>query len=180
MLVNIQTTGSFYQEQRVTFFEINLATQPPYDQNKNRKYRTRISLFLYAEYLSNMGKHKNSTQDNIFLNFMRNNQDIARGFVKGDKVVQDKLWADLCDELNASGPPTKDIANWKKEEDQKHFKSIDTILSDIRCIKKEEIQELKRHNIQIERSLATKNEIKLKYLELEQLKLDMTTSSDNF
>lgn len=63
-----------------------------------------------------------------------------------------------------------------KEEDRKYFKSIDATISDIRSLKKEETQEMKRHHMQIERSLVTKNELKIQFLELEKLKLDMISS----
>lgn len=39
---------------------------------------------------------------------------IARGLYKGDRVKLDQLWSGLTDQLNASGPPTKNIGNWKK------------------------------------------------------------------
>jgi len=38
-------------------------------------------------------KHKNGVQDEIFLEFMRRNEDIGRGFVKGDTVLVDAKWA---------------------------------------------------------------------------------------
>ncbi|XP_059218236.1 uncharacterized protein LOC131996765 [Stomoxys calcitrans] len=257
----------------------------------------------------NMGKHKNNNQDNILLDFMRNHQDIAKGFVKGDKVVVEDLWKELSGQLNAAGPPTKDVSNWKKtwidlkcnirkklahnkietrttgggqfnqyvlarieeeiavicglhkvvdgikpannfgaqklmsgankenleintisqqeipsemeeidevfeastpstskrrrvvpdinsivEEENQHLDRIGNVLSElvklketvsndlkkvcetltsIESIKREELHEMKRHNIQLERSLVTKNEIKIKFLELEKLKLGL-------
>lgn len=45
---------------------------------------------------------------------MREHQDVARGFSKGDKVTQDKLWSKLETSLNASGPPRKEKGEWKK------------------------------------------------------------------
>ncbi|XP_065357796.1 uncharacterized protein LOC135951962 [Calliphora vicina] len=45
---------------------------------------------------------------------MENNQDIAKGFVKGDKVAKELLWKNLTEKLNSSGPPTKDCSGWKK------------------------------------------------------------------
>lgn len=45
---------------------------------------------------------------------MESNQDIARGYVKGDKVLKESLWNNLTEKLNSSGPPTKDCSGWKK------------------------------------------------------------------
>lgn len=45
---------------------------------------------------------------------MEKHRDIARGFVKGDKVKADALWRELVEDLNAHGPPHKDISGWKK------------------------------------------------------------------
>lgn len=41
-------------------------------------------------------------------------QDIAKGYVKGDRVAAEALWAELTAKLNSSGPPTKDLNGWKK------------------------------------------------------------------
>ncbi|XP_044248480.1 uncharacterized protein [Drosophila takahashii] len=59
-------------------------------------------------------KHKNTVQDEIFLKFMGENVDIARGFVKGDRVAVDAKWSALAAELNPAGPPVKDVSGWKK------------------------------------------------------------------
>lgn len=45
---------------------------------------------------------------------MECHQDIARGYVKGDRVVAETFWAELTEKLNSSGPPTKDCNGWKK------------------------------------------------------------------
>ncbi|XP_037931809.1 uncharacterized protein LOC119666601 [Teleopsis dalmanni] len=45
---------------------------------------------------------------------MELHKEIATGFVKGDKVATDQLWAELTGELNSHGPPSKDIQGWKK------------------------------------------------------------------
>lgn len=45
---------------------------------------------------------------------MESNQDIARGFVKGDRVISETKWIQLTEKLNHSGPPTKDCNGWKK------------------------------------------------------------------
>ena len=39
------------------------------------------------------GQHKNSNQVDIFIKFMEQHQDLATGFVKGDRVLCDQLWA---------------------------------------------------------------------------------------
>uniref|UniRef100_A0A0K8VY11 Uncharacterized protein n=1 Tax=Bactrocera latifrons TaxID=174628 RepID=A0A0K8VY11_BACLA len=41
-------------------------------------------------------------------------KDIARGFVKGDKVKVDALWKEVLTELNLHGAPQKDISGRKK------------------------------------------------------------------
>lgn len=45
---------------------------------------------------------------------MECHQDIARGFVKGDRVITDAHWSQLTDNLNSCSPPTKDCNGWKK------------------------------------------------------------------
>lgn len=60
------------------------------------------------------GQHKNSAQIEIFIRFMEKHKDLARGFVKGDKVFFEQLWEELAKELNAFGPPTKQVPAWKK------------------------------------------------------------------
>ncbi|XP_039951354.1 uncharacterized protein LOC120768649 [Bactrocera tryoni] len=66
---------------------------------------------------SNMGKHKTQMQDNVFVEFMKLNQDLARGFIKGDRTIAADKWHALVCKLNAAGPPIKDIAlvllDWK-------------------------------------------------------------------
>ncbi|XP_026846742.1 uncharacterized protein LOC113566222 [Drosophila persimilis] len=61
-----------------------------------------------------MVKHKSSLQDEILVGFMKDNPYLAKGFVKGDRVVVDAKWAELCGALNAVGPPIKDALGWKK------------------------------------------------------------------
>lgn len=45
---------------------------------------------------------------------MDKHHDIARGYVKGDKVVVDSLWTELTALLNSSSPPSKTCKEWKK------------------------------------------------------------------
>ncbi|XP_043064699.1 uncharacterized protein LOC122320573 [Drosophila ficusphila] len=45
---------------------------------------------------------------------MKGKPDLARGFVKGDRVAAEAKWADLAGALNAIKPPIKDVAGWKK------------------------------------------------------------------
>ena len=47
-----------------------------------------------------MGQYKGSNQMDIFIKFMEQHQDLAGGFVKGDRVLCDQLWA--CTFLNRS------------------------------------------------------------------------------
>ncbi|KAH8284087.1 hypothetical protein KR054_009604, partial [Drosophila jambulina] len=48
------------------------------------------------------------------LDFMVRNPDLARGYIKGNKVAADAKWSDLKNALNAVGPPIKDVGGWKK------------------------------------------------------------------
>ncbi|XP_067628901.1 uncharacterized protein [Eurosta solidaginis] len=45
---------------------------------------------------------------------MEKHPHIAKGFIKGDKLKVDALWAEVVVELNEHGPPHKDISGWKK------------------------------------------------------------------
>lgn len=45
---------------------------------------------------------------------MEQHTDLARNFIKGDRLVADALWAELAGKLNSEGPPQKDINGWKK------------------------------------------------------------------
>lgn len=45
---------------------------------------------------------------------MESHPDMAKGFVKGDKVKHDQMWVELTNKLNACGPPNRDTATWKK------------------------------------------------------------------
>nr|XP_041632468.1 uncharacterized protein LOC121502800 [Drosophila kikkawai] len=45
---------------------------------------------------------------------MEKNDDIARGYTKGDRVAVDAKWVELANDLNAAGPPVKDVGGWKK------------------------------------------------------------------
>lgn len=45
---------------------------------------------------------------------MEEHPDIAKGFSRGDRVKQDELWNVLTSQLNANGPPTRDVVVWKK------------------------------------------------------------------
>lgn len=48
------------------------------------------------------------------MDFMEKHHDIARGYVKGDKVIVESLWSKLTKLLNSSGPPSKTCKEWKK------------------------------------------------------------------
>ncbi|XP_067625835.1 uncharacterized protein [Eurosta solidaginis] len=61
-----------------------------------------------------MGNKRNAKQEQIILSFMQAEEDIARGYTKGDRVEIEQKWADLAKSLNAVGPPCKDLAGWKK------------------------------------------------------------------
>ncbi|XP_062127148.1 uncharacterized protein LOC133839559 [Drosophila sulfurigaster albostrigata] len=45
---------------------------------------------------------------------MQDNESMARGFAKGDRVAAEAKWSELAGALNAIGPPIKDVAGWKK------------------------------------------------------------------
>ncbi|XP_075163050.1 uncharacterized protein LOC142235674 [Haematobia irritans] len=59
-------------------------------------------------------KRKTTSHDEIFIDFMEDNKDLAMGFTKRDKVVQDKLWSDLADKLNSCGPHRRGVSEWRK------------------------------------------------------------------
>ncbi|XP_075162764.1 uncharacterized protein LOC142235395 [Haematobia irritans] len=80
-----------------------------YDVPVNKNKQTKLGGMS-----GNTRKHKSQQQEDIFLEFMEKNSDIAKGFVKSDRVVADKKWQDLTVSLNSVGPPIKDIAGWKK------------------------------------------------------------------
>ncbi|KAH8354539.1 hypothetical protein KR084_000906 [Drosophila pseudotakahashii] len=61
-----------------------------------------------------MGKHRSPAQDAIFLRFIRDNIDIAKGFTRGDRVLVTTAWEDLASELNAHGPPCKTADGWRR------------------------------------------------------------------
>ncbi|XP_067637307.1 uncharacterized protein [Eurosta solidaginis] len=69
---------------------------------------------LAVEYFLKMGKHKNSMQNSIFIEFMEKYPDIAKGFTKRDKPTVDDLWQQLVTSLNSAGPPQKDVNGWRK------------------------------------------------------------------
>lgn len=50
----------------------------------------------------------------ILVNMMEENPAIARGFFKGNKEEPTRFWEKVNVELNAAGPPTKTIVEWKK------------------------------------------------------------------
>ncbi|TDG44859.1 hypothetical protein AWZ03_008667 [Drosophila navojoa] len=58
--------------------------------------------------------HKNREQSNILIEFMTKHQDIAKGHSKGERFVVDGKWRSLTDDLNAVGPPFKNVSSWKK------------------------------------------------------------------
>ncbi|XP_036348010.1 uncharacterized protein LOC118757403 [Rhagoletis pomonella] len=61
-----------------------------------------------------MGKKRNAKQEEIMLSFMQQNEGIAKGYSKGDRVLIEAKWAELTSSLNAVGPPCKDLGGWKK------------------------------------------------------------------
>ncbi|XP_017477421.1 PREDICTED: uncharacterized protein LOC108367340 [Rhagoletis zephyria] len=46
--------------------------------------------------------------------FMESHQDLAKNFVKSDRVNAEEKWKELAMLLNAEGPPQKDVNGWKK------------------------------------------------------------------
>ena len=45
---------------------------------------------------------------------MRTHLDLAKGYYTGNKEEHDKLWAELAQNLNAYGPPTRTVRSWKR------------------------------------------------------------------
>ncbi|XP_053967783.1 uncharacterized protein LOC128869271 [Anastrepha ludens] len=61
-----------------------------------------------------MGKHKNSKQELILVEFMESHPDLAKNFSKGDRVAVEEKWKELTTLLNAKELPQKDFNGWKK------------------------------------------------------------------
>lgn len=59
-------------------------------------------------------KTTNKKQLDILLTSMQLHSDIARGWFKGGKEELNRVWRNLEAELNAAGPPSKSVAEWKK------------------------------------------------------------------
>ncbi|XP_075148810.1 uncharacterized protein LOC142222521 [Haematobia irritans] len=57
---------------------------------------------------------KTTVHDEIFIDFMEKNRELAMGFCKRDKYTQNKLWSELAEKLNACGPIDRSIAEWRK------------------------------------------------------------------
>ncbi|XP_058975034.1 uncharacterized protein LOC131806875 [Musca domestica] len=69
-----------------------------------------------------MSKTTNKKQLDILLTSMQLHSDIARGWFKGGKEELNRVWRNLEAELNAAGPPSKSVAEWKKVwADQKKY-----------------------------------------------------------
>ena len=64
------------------------------------------------------------------------------------------------------------------EMEAKHFsKIVSRNIRKLKKIKEKELQELTRHNHAMEKTAQTKNELKLKFLELQRIKLGIQPSS---
>ncbi|XP_050339521.1 uncharacterized protein LOC126765893 [Bactrocera neohumeralis] len=64
--------------------------------------------------LQKIGKHKSQSQKNVFSNFTGKNPDLAKNFVKGNRVAVEALWADVAKMLTSEGPQRTDVNGWKK------------------------------------------------------------------
>lgn len=55
-------------------------------------------------------------QFEILVEFMVQHSDLAKGHLQAANAKQttNNLWTKLSDDLNANGPPVRDIAGWKK------------------------------------------------------------------
>uniref|UniRef100_W8C6F3 Regulatory protein zeste n=1 Tax=Ceratitis capitata TaxID=7213 RepID=W8C6F3_CERCA len=60
-----------------------------------------------------MGRHKNSAQELIMVNFMEEHAGLARG-LKQNKQMRNEMWELLTKSLNCRGPPRKPPERWKK------------------------------------------------------------------
>ncbi|XP_073812091.1 uncharacterized protein [Musca autumnalis] len=58
--------------------------------------------------------HKNPIQDDIMAKHMKEHPEMTFGFLKGRKQEYEDFWIRLTKELNANGPPVRDIPDWKK------------------------------------------------------------------
>ncbi|XP_075151558.1 uncharacterized protein LOC142241543 [Haematobia irritans] len=61
-----------------------------------------------------MSKTTNKKQLDILISTMQLNVDIARGWSTRNKEEVNKVWRKLESELNAAGPPSKTVPEWKK------------------------------------------------------------------
>lgn len=74
-----------------------------------------IQVFFNRE---NTTKNLNTKQSQfeIMLNFMTEHPQLAKGYIKAadGKEVTNDLWARLVEDLNAAGPPMREVVGWKK------------------------------------------------------------------
>ncbi|XP_075165429.1 uncharacterized protein LOC142237864 [Haematobia irritans] len=67
-----------------------------------------VIVFIYSS------KTTNKKQLDILISTMQLNVDIARGWSTRNKEEVNKVWHKLESELNAAGPPSKTVPEWKK------------------------------------------------------------------
>ncbi|KAH8419070.1 hypothetical protein KR222_003420 [Zaprionus bogoriensis] len=92
------------------------------------------------------GKPRNPAQELILLNFIKKHPALLQNPSWDTRNAFESLWEQLADELNANGPPQKDVATWKKAlKDWKRF-----------IIKKVEKNEM--HNIPLATGLSSAEE----------------------
>ncbi|XP_075149933.1 uncharacterized protein LOC142224011 [Haematobia irritans] len=68
--------------------------------------------------MENPTKNVNTKQRQfeIMLNFMKEHPQLAKGYIKAPEAKQatNNLWSRLTEELNAAGPPMREVVGWKK------------------------------------------------------------------
>lgn len=62
----------------------------------------------------NFRKITNNKQLEVLVEAMKKEKSIARGFTKEPKEKVKEFWKALAGELNAEGPPLREIVEWKK------------------------------------------------------------------
>ncbi|EDW13694.1 uncharacterized protein LOC6572081 isoform X1 [Drosophila mojavensis] len=108
---------------------------------QNRKYK-----ILPQSNDRHRGKPRNPTQELIILKFIKKNPVLLQNPSWETRNSYESLWEQLTSELNASGPPQKDAATWRKAlKDWKRF-----------IIKKVEKNEM--HNIPLATGLSSAEE----------------------
>ena len=50
----------------------------------------------------------------MIIEVMEMNPQLAKGFLKSDRLEGEKLWQTISGDLNSIGPPKKDCCGWKK------------------------------------------------------------------